>query len=86
MAFTSDEIQFMAAHGWDIQPDGVTFRDRSYRETSWIEHGPFGWQMVTDHIGNDQFGEFDHRVTRSETFDSPIAVVVSMEIDRSNNQ
>jgi hypothetical protein len=78
MAFTRDEIQFMASKGWDIQPDGVTFRNRSPTTVVWIEHGPFGWRTL------EVLGDGSEKL--GSTFDSPIAIVVSLEIDRSNNQ
>jgi len=84
MAFTRDEIQWMAGKGWDIQPDGVTFRDESVANTKWITQYHDGTYFAFQ-VTLTSESTYDEEML-TEFFDSPIAVVVSLEIDRSNNQ
>jgi len=83
MKFTREDLQIMARHGWDLQPDGENFRNRSATNVAWIaknfDHSYYAFEAVT--VGDSQYEE----KALTPDFDNPVVVVVFMEIERSNN-
>lgn len=74
---------WMAQHGWDIQPDGVTYRDRSVQDTCWIEHaGVFGWKMFQ--VTRDPDTLLSERRELTGAFANPVALVIYLELEKSN--
>lgn len=78
---TLEDRLFMAEHGWDLQPDDETFRNRSASKVEWVaKHFDDGYYAFAADPINPHV-----ETILSPTFDSPVAVVVFLELERSNN-